>query len=295
MVLDHVFLRLYRYMLIDGTIVLEGGANRGVFTAGVLDYLMEKNIYFKNIIGVSAGAANALNYASHQKGRSKKTIVIDKKENKYINKLNIYNSKILDMEKIFETFPNITFPFDYEAYIKNKHNVEIATTNCFTGCCEFHKINPYKKDLKCCAASCSMPFAAPIVDFNNSKYVDGSVSNSIPLDYAQSLNTKNIVFVLTQKEGYYKKELSSLNKAMIRIKYKKYPKLVEAMLARPARYNNRIEAISKKEAKKELFVIRPEVDTISHLEQNVNVLNNFYDHGRYVISNKFNNFLEYLT
>lgn len=282
-------------MNIDGTIILEGGANRGVFTAGVLDYLMKNNIYFNNIIGVSAGAANALNYASYQIGRSKNTIIIDKKENQYIHKYKVLNSKILDMHKIFNTFPNYTFPYDYQSYIENGHNVEIATTNCYSGLCEFHKIDPYKKDLTSCIASCSMPFAAPIVDYKNEKYVDGSVSNSIPLDYAYKIKSKKIVIVLTQNEGYIKKELSTFNKLIIKNKYGKYPKMVESMYDRPKRYNARLEEIKKKEIKKEIFVIRPLVDTISHLEKDVKILNDFYNHGEAVITKNYDSFLNYIN
>jgi len=181
----------------NSTIILEGGANRGVFTAGVLDFLMENNIYIKNIIGVSAGAANALNYGSHQIGRSRKTIVIDKDENRYINKKKILSSKILDMNMIFNIFPNKTFPYDYQAFIENNHHVDITVTNCETGKCN---IDAKNKDLTACTASCSMPFAAPIVPYNNGFYVDGSVSNSIPLDRAYCLGEGKIIVVLTQKK-----------------------------------------------------------------------------------------------
>jgi predicted patatin/cPLA2 family phospholipase len=282
-------------MLIDGTIILEGGANRGIFTAGVIDFFMKNDIYFSNIIGVSAGAANALNYASHQIGRSKKTIIIDKKENRYINKKKILSSNILDMEKLFETFPDVTFPYDYSAYKKFNHDVDITVTNCKTGETEYHKINPDKRDITCCKASCSMPFAAPIVEINNTPYVDGSVSNSIPLDYAKAKNSKAIVLVLTQKDGYYKKPLKSLNKKMIEYKYKQYPEVVRLMLERPERYNNKLSEIKKEEEDNKIFVIRPEVDTISHLEQDINVLKDFYNHGTNVIEKKYDNFLEYIN
>lgn len=279
----------------NATIILEGGANRGVFTAGVIDFLMENDIYFKNIIGVSAGAANALNYGSHQIGRSKNTIVIDKKENRYINKRKVLSSQILDMNMLFKIFPDKTFPYDYQAYIENKHHVDITVTNCKTGECEFHDIDAKNRDITACAASCSMPFAAPIVPFNDGYYVDGSVSNSIPLDRAYSLGTDKIVLVLTQKKGYRKSEIKNLNKSLINLKYGKYPNLVKKMLDRPSRYNARLDEIAEREAKKEIIVIRPEVDTISHLEQDVEVLNDFYKHGRNVTLSKFEELKDYLN
>ena len=274
-------------MEIQATIILEGGANRGVFTAGVLDFLMDNDIYFSNIIGVSAGSSNGLNYASHQRGRSKKTIIIDNKENRYIHKSRFFTSSILDMDKLFKTFPEETFPFDYEAFIKYNHEVELVATNCTTGECEYLKIDPTNKNMDSCRASCSMPLAAPVVELDSIPYVDGSVSNSIPIEYAQEKSSKVIVLVLTQKAGYIKKDSDKLTKALISIKYKKYPKIINSLVDRAQRYNEKIAIIDELEKKGEIFVIRPEVDTISHLEENIDILNDFYLHGFSLIEKRF--------
>lgn len=281
-------------MNIDGSIILEGGANRGIFTAGVLDFLMGKDIFFNNIIGVSAGASNGLNYASHQIGRSKKTIMINNNKDRYIHKHKFFTSSILDMDKLFIDFPQRLFPYDYQAYIKYNHDVEVVATNCLTGDCEYLSIDPYKKNMESCRASCSMPLAAPIVQINNVPYVDGSVSNSIPLDRALEKNQKIIVLVLTQKKGYVKKASGKITKSLIKAKYGKYSKVVEDLNNRANRYNNRIAEIDRLEEEGKIFVIRPEVDTISHLEQDVKVLGNFYNHGYSVIENRFDDFISYI-
>lgn len=282
-------------MEIQGTIILEGGANRGIFTAGVLDFLMENDIYFSNIIGVSAGSSNGLNYASHQKGRSKKTILIDNKENRYIHKSHFFTSSILDMDKLFITFPETTFPYDYDAFIKYKHNVDLVATNCITGNCEYLKIDPVNRNIESCRASCSMPLAAPIVEINSVPYVDGSVSNSIPLDKAQKNPGNIIVLVLTQKAGYIKKESDKLTKKLITYKYKKYPNVIKAMMKRANRYNERLSQIDELEKNGEIIVIRPEVDTISHLEENLDILNGFYDHGHNLMKRRFSEFQTYIN
>lgn len=281
-------------MEINGTIILEGGANRGIFTAGVLDFLMDRDIYFSKILGVSAGASNGLNYASHQKGRSRNTILIDNKKNRYIHKSKFLTSKILDMDKLFIDFPEKTFPYSYENFIKYNHDVELVATNCLTGKCEYLRIDPYKRDMASCRASCSMPLAAPIVEIDSIPYVDGSVSNSIPLNRALEKNEEIVVLVLTQKKGYIKKENSKLMKSIIAHKYKKYPKIVEALNSRHLRYNNRLSEIKKLEDENRIFVIQPEVNSISHLEQDIKVLDDFYNHGVSIMEKRFNEFQNYI-
>ena len=61
--------------------VLEGGATRGVFTSGVLDYLMEKDFYTSYVVGVSAGACNAADYVSRQIGRTRDCMIKKKSMN----------------------------------------------------------------------------------------------------------------------------------------------------------------------------------------------------------------------
>ncbi|MDC7237131.1 MAG: patatin family protein [Sphaerochaetaceae bacterium] len=281
-------------MNIDGSIILEGGANRGIFTAGVLDFLMEKDIFFNNIIGVSAGASNGLNYASHQIGRSKRTIMITNKKDRYIHKSKFLTSSILDMDKLFVDFPERLFPYDYNSFIKYKNDVELVATNCLTGGCEYLKIDPFKRNMESCRASCSMPLAAPVVQINSIPYVDGSVSNSIPLDRAQEKKHKIIFLVLTQKKGYVKEQAGKLSKFLIKAKYGKYPKVIEDLDNRANRYNNRLAEINRLEEEGKVFVIRPKVDTISHLEQDVKVLGDFYNHGYSLIENRFDDFLSYI-
>ncbi|MEG1505542.1 MAG: patatin-like phospholipase family protein, partial [Lachnospiraceae bacterium] len=123
----------------EATLVLEGGATRGVFTSGVLDYLMEQNLYLSHVIGVSAGSCNALNYVSKQKERTKKcTIHTEKKYNFHhgIRKF-VKKKSLLDMDMIFERYPKELFPFDYDTYFTSEMVCEIVATNCETGKAEY--------------------------------------------------------------------------------------------------------------------------------------------------------------
>ena len=121
------------------TIVLEGGATRGIFTSGALDYLMEQDIYFSDVIGVSAGACNAVDYVSRQPGRTRDCMIPNTKDMKYINgvKDTIREKSLMNMDLIFDKYPNELIPFDFDTYFQSEMHWELVTTNCLTGNAEY--------------------------------------------------------------------------------------------------------------------------------------------------------------
>ena len=121
------------------TMILEGGATRGVFTSGVLDYLMEQELYTSHVIGVSAGSCNALDYVSRQPGRTKDCMILTDKKDDYVYGFRkfIKEKSIMNMDMIFDTYPNETFPFDFETYFRSEMKCEIVVTNCLTGKAEY--------------------------------------------------------------------------------------------------------------------------------------------------------------
>ena len=147
------------------TIVLEGGATRGIFTSGALDYLMEQDIYFSDVIGVSAGACNAVDYVSRQPGRTRDCMIPNTKDMKYINgvKDTIREKSLMNMDLIFDKYPNELIPFDFDAYFQSEMHCELVTTNCLTGNAEYMtETEDPDRLMKICRASSSMPLAAPI-------------------------------------------------------------------------------------------------------------------------------------
>ena len=125
--------------MIKATLVLEGGANRGVFTSGVLDYLMGKELYMSNVIGVSAGACNAVDYVSKQAGRSRECVIHREKEYDYVYglKKTLKEKALMDMDMLFDKFPNEIYPFDFETYFASEMECELVVTNCITGAAEY--------------------------------------------------------------------------------------------------------------------------------------------------------------
>lgn len=280
-----------------GTLILEGGAVRGVFTSGVLDYLMEKDLYFSHVVGVSAGTCNGVNYVSRQIERTKKCMIHQEDEYDYymgIRKF-IKEKSLLNMDMIFDKFPNEIFPFDYDTYFNSDIYTEWVTTNCLTGKAEYMDSRDSKEQLmKICRASSSMPLISPIVNIDGIPYLDGGLSDSIPIRRAMKYGNKKMVIVLTKNKGYRKKFVTKAKRKLYESAYKKYPELVKTLLKRPVIYNRTLDKIEQLEEEGKIFVIRPEVAMISRLERNMEKLEEFYRHGHEEMERRYDELTEYL-
>lgn len=280
-----------------GTLILEGGAVRGVFTSGVLDYLMEKDLYFSHVVGVSAGTCNGVNYVSRQIERTKKCMIHQEDEYDYymgIRKF-IKEKSLLNMDMIFDKFPNEIFPFDYDTYFNSDIYTEWVTTNCLTGKAEYMDSRDSKEQLmKICRASSSMPLISPIVNIDGIPYLDGGLSDSIPIRRAMKYGNKKMVIVLTKNKGYRKKFVTKAKRKLYEPAYKKYPELVKTLIKRPVIYNRTLDKIEQLEEEGKIFVIRPEVAMISRLERNMEKLEEFYRHGHEEMERRYDELTEYL-
>lgn len=238
--------------------VLEGGSMRGIFTTGVLDTMLENNIEVDGIIGVSAGALFGINYFSKQKGRA---IRYNKKylgDKRYISTHSLLTTgNLVNKEFTFYKLTKELDPLDNETFINNNKDFYVTTTNIETGEPDYLKINNVYEQLEEFRASSAMPFASEIIEINNKKYLDGGISDSIPIDKCISLGYDKIIVILTQPLGFQKPPLDYKQLKMIKLKYRKYPNLINAMQQRYIKYNKTLEKIIDLENKKEIFVIRP--------------------------------------
>lgn len=268
--------------MINGTIVLEGGATRGVFTSGALDYLMEKDLYLSHVIGVSAGSCNGVDYVSKQPGRTRDCMIHKEKEYSYYSGVRkfIRKKSLLDMDLIFDKYPNEIFPFDYETYFASEMECELVTTNCITGQAEYMKEREDRKRLmKICRASSSMPLVSPMVNVDGNLYLDGGLADSVPVGRAIELGNDKIVLILTRNPGYRKKMTTRPAANMYRKAYKNYPNLVRTAIRRNYVYNQTMLQVKRMEAEGKIFVLRPTMPTVSRLERNYDSLMRFYEHG----------------
>lgn len=281
--------------MIKAGLVLEGGAARGTFTAGALDFLMEKEVEFAYVTGVSAGSCNATNFVAKQKGRMKKCMIIEEKEKEYMYiKKTLGTGSLYDMDMLFEKFPNEIFPFDFDTYFSSGTETELVVTNCETGKAEYlSEKTDGQRLMQLCRASSSLPFMAPMVEIDGCHYFDGGLSDSVPISHTLRKGYKKCVVILTRRKGYRKVRSWKLEKLYIAA-FRKYPKLVNTMIHRPEVYNKQMELIDRLEAEGRIFVLRPEISEVKHTEQNVQVLTEFYEHGYEMMESRYEELREYL-
>lgn len=266
----------------SGAVILEGGANRGVFTAGALDFLMEQEYYIPHVIGVSAGACNALDYVSRQIGRTRDCMIVTDEKNRYVNKnikTIVEKKALLDMDMVFERYPYEIFPFDFDTYFASPQTCELVVTNCETGRAEYLDDRENKERLLAIGrSSSSMPIACPMVEIDGNEYVDGGVADSIPIIRSLKTGHRKNVIILTRNFGYRKKE-GTRGWELYVAAFRKYPNLVRALVNRAKHYNQVLECIEKWEEEGSVFVIRPEIPAVSRLEKDEEKLREFYQHG----------------
>ena len=259
-------------------LISEGGAMRGMYTCGVIDTFLEEDIHVDGIIGVSAGALFGINYCSKQKRR------VLRYNKKYINNKNymslrslITTGNIVNKDFAFNKIPFELDIFDEETFQKSKTDFYATITNIETGKAEYVKIKDTKKQMEVFRATGAMPFVSKIVEINKKKYLDGALADSIPVLKAKELGYDKLIVVLTRPKDYQKKKQPSF---LAKIKYKKYPNLVNAINARYLKYNDTLKIIEELEEKGEILVIRPSKKLkIKRIEKNKDKLQEMYDLG----------------
>ncbi|MBR3976279.1 MAG: patatin family protein [Bacteroidaceae bacterium] len=261
------------------SLILEGGGMRGIFTIGVLDNFMDRGVRFPYIIGVSAGACNALSYISNQRGRAKFSNIDMLEKYHYIGIKNlIFKGNIMDFDLLFHKLPEEIYPYDYDALARSSERFEVVTTNCITGeACYFEEKNDPKRVIDIVKASSSLPFVCPIAYVDGVPMADGGVANSLPVERALSQGFTEPVIVLTRNKGYRKPDKGSKVPFFM---YRKYPKLKDAIRSRNSVYNSQIEEIERMEEEGRAVVIRPERPIeVDRMERDVNKLLALYEEG----------------
>lgn len=276
-------------------IVLEGGGLRGAFTCGVLEYLLENNLNFDRVIGVSAGACNAASYVSRQIGRNWKVNIEFPSDKRFMGLYHlITKGSYFNMPFIFGEIPEKLVPFDDQAVFDNPTEFEIVVTSFASG----KSLVLTKKEIarfgmgKALMASSSIPFLSRPVSIDGQLFYDGGVADSIPVKYALEKHQKAVV-VLTRPRGYRK--VMTSNQSLINFYFRKHPQFAEAMRSRNVEYNKTLDFCEKMEREGKLFVIAPSAEySISRTEQNFEKRAALYHHGYQRISEEFEKMKEFL-
>ena len=275
-------------------LILEGGAMRGLYTAGVLDVFLEnEDIKIDTIIGVSAGALFGVNYKSRQKGRVLRYNLKYAKDERYMGfKSLVKTGDIVNREFCYDEIPNKLDVFDNDTYKKTPEEFYAVVTNLDTGKPEYIKIDDAQKDLEYLRASGSMPYVSKIVQIDGKKYLDGGTSDSIPVDEMMKMGVDKVIVVLTRPLEYRKKKSS---KKISKWYYKRYPNYIDTLNNRYKMYNSEVEKVISLEKDKKIFVIRPSrlVD-IKRIERDTLKLKEMYDLGVEDAKNSLKDLKNYL-
>lgn len=282
-------------MINDAGLVLEGGGMRGVYTSGVLDFFMEKELYFLYVIGVSAGACNAASYISRQIGRNRKVTIGFIRDPRYLSWRNLLRERSLfGMDFIFNKIPNRLEPFDFAAFARSPQRFVVGTTDCLTG--EPHYID---KDaghsmLDVIRASSSLPFVSPTVQLDGRTLLDGGIADPIPVQRAMADGFLRNVVVLTRDKHYRKKPFKF--RWLARSVYPQFTGLQQALVRRYAIYNETLERIDRLEAVGQLFVIRPEKPLpVGRMEKDAEKLEAVYELGYRDAKEKYGKLMNWLS
>lgn len=260
-------------------LVLEGGGVRGIYTAGVLDVLMEHGLTFGGLIGVSAGAIHGCSYLSGQKGRSIRYYRQYVSDPRFMSIRSwLKTGDIVGAEFCYHTLPDELDVYDHEAFLRNPTPFYCVVTNVETGQAEHLRVTDMRKQIDVLRASASLPYFSRIVPWEGRKYLDGGCADSIPVEAAQRLGYARCVVVQTRDASYRK---SPEMTAMARLVYRKYPAFVRTLENRHVMYNAQAALVAQMEAEGSAFVIRPELPlTIGRLENDPEKVQRVYDQGR---------------
>lgn len=262
-------------------LIMEGGAMRGMFTAGVIDVLMEAGVSFDGAIGVSAGAVFGCNYKSRQIGRVIRYNKAYCQDPRYVSFRSLLKTGDIYGEQFcYHELPDRLDPFDVKTYAENPMNFYVVCTDADTGKAVYHNcLKGDAEDIQWMRASASMPALSRFVKLDSYSLSDGGTADSIPVRFFESIGYDRNVVILTQPEGYVKKPNQLL--PLLRILLWKNPALIHALENRHERYNETLAYIREQERSGNLLVIRPEAPlNIGAVERHPEELERVYQIGR---------------
>jgi len=273
-------------------LVLEGGAMRGIYTAGVLDVFLDHDIKFDGVIGVSAGAIHGATYVAEQNGRNIRYYKKYRNDKRFMSFFSLVTTgDIVGKEFCYHDIPDILDPFDYE-------NFKNSSTDFFAVCTDIEKgtpvyvlINDLKKQMEYLRASASMPIVSKVINAGGRMLLDGGITDSIPIRAAQKMGYDKIVVVQTREESYFKSPEGNI---LGDVMYRNFPKLAEAIRNRHKMYNYQKNYVSELEQQGKIFAIRPSRHVeIGRMEKNVDKIEEMYQLGRLDAAGRLNDLLEY--
>jgi predicted patatin/cPLA2 family phospholipase len=282
--------------MIDGALAMEGGSLRCLFTSGVVDVLMENNIYMSYVIGVSAGSLTGVNYVSKQIGRTADINISFVNDKRYLGVESLITKHmIFNFDFLFGEISDKLLPFDYDEFMNSPQRFACVATNVATGKPEYFERGKCSDIYAALRASSSMPLLSKMVKIDDKDYLDGGLSLAVPYQKPIDEGFDKVVVIVSRQHGFRKMPVSrSMGRAYL-TRYRKYPNLVKALMNTPRMYAKEMREIDELEAQGRIFVIRPEEPiTISRIEKDTEKLKALYIKGRDVAKKQLPALKKYL-
>ena len=278
-------------------LVLEGGGMKGVYTAGVLDFFLDKEIEFSSCYGVSAGACCLCSYLSGQKKRAYRINVDYLEQKAYCSVESLLKTgDLFGVDMCYKLIPDYLDPYDYDAFNRYQGKAYAVVTNIKTGEAEYLQLKDMHQDTIAVRASSSLPLVSRNVKIGDELYLDGGISDSIPIRRSMKDGNRKNVIILTKEEGYIRQPAKSAELALIRARYMRYPKVYECMRERHLTYNNTLQYIEEMQSQGKVFVIRPkQKSNVGRVEKDKAKLDALYEEGYRDAENCYLELLEYLS
>lgn len=276
-------------------LVLEGGASRTYFSCGVIDKLMQEEIWADYLIGVSAGIANGISYASRQFGRNLELGTVYLHDKRYMGMrhlLNPHNRSYYNIPFVFGEIPEKWLPFDYEAFEAYPGEVIAVVTNMRTGKAEYLPVPRRDKRLREVIASCALPLLFQPVDIDGTPYMDGGIADPVPADQALAAGCDKLIVVVTRERGYRK--VKEQGAGLAARKYRQYPAFVDTLEHRVEIYNRSHERLYQLEKEGKAFVIAPDSIDCKRTEGSPDVIRALYEQGFRTMTSQMPALREYL-
>ena len=260
--------------------VLEGGAKRGIYTAGVLDVLGEHGIYPDGVIGVSAGAIHGCSYVAGQNGRSIRYNLKYGNDYRFMSLRSwLKSGNVVDVDFCYHQLPENLDKFDNDAFKASSTAFYVVCSNVETGEPEYIRCRDLATEIDFLRASASLPFLSKIVEAGNKKLLDGGTTDSIPLKAFENMGYEKKIVILTRPQGYRKK--AAYNGWLAKMVYHGYAKFAEVIRNRHLMYNRELAYVEERKQAGKAFVIRPSRKaTIGKMERNPEKVLEMYALGR---------------
>ncbi len=283
-------------MMYEAGLILEGGGMKGIYTAGVLDFFMDKEIMFSDCYGVSAGACHLCNYMSGQRGRSYRISVnyLDMKQYCGVWSM-LRTGDFFGVDMSYDLIPNYLDPYDYDSAAAYEGRAFAVVTNIRTGEPEYLPLKDLRKDIIAVRASSSLPLVSRNVKIGEELYLDGGISDPIPVRQSlQSGNKKNVI-IMTKEVGFVRQPIGA-ELALVGARYLCFPKVYELMRERHLSYNATVQYIEEKQKAGELFVIRPKHKSeVGRIEKDKEKMTALYEEGYRDAAACYLELLEYIS